>query len=215
MKTKSRREFLIGAGAVMPVAATAALASESVPKKSAFIACPRATGGPNATHFPRTVVQDQHRRKSWFYQDLVRGKLVLISFTSVWGEKRYPILNNLVEVQKMLGDRFEKDVFMYTFTTDPRRDGPDELKKLAEVHGARWRFFGGESDAVREVLTSFNVRGRLNALTWIGNEQTGRWIRRPSRQRPLEIVELVARLSTGDAHKPFLVDRHSVYRQPV
>jgi len=215
MKTKSRREFLIAAGAVLPVAATAALASESVQNKSAFIPCPRATGGPNASHFPRTVVQDQQRHKAWFYQDLIRGKLVLISFTSVWGEKHYPVLDHLVEVQKMLKDRLEKDVFMYTFTTDPRRDGPDELKRLAEAHGARWRFFSGESDAVTEVLTAFNVRGRINALTWVGNEQTGRWIRRPSRQRPLEIVELVARLSTGDAYKPFLVDRHSIYRQPV
>lgn len=215
MKAKSRREFLIGAGTVLPIAATAASIAEPASSKSAFITCPRATGGPNAAHFPRTVVQDQQRRKAWFYQDLLQGKLVLISFTSVWGEKHYPVLDNLLEVRKMLGDRFENDVYMYTFTTDPRRDGPDQLKSLAEEHGARWRFFSGEPNSVREVLTAFNVRGRLNALTWVGNEQTGRWIRRPSRQRPLEIVELVARLSTGDAHKPFLVDRHSGRRNQI
>lgn len=212
MKTKSRREFLIGAGAILPVAAGAALTSDSTTPNPAFIPCPRETGGPNAGHFPRTIVQDQHRRKAWFYQDLLKGKLSLVSFTSVRGEKQYPVLDNLVKVREMLKDRFEKDVFMYTFTTDPHRDGPDELKQLADAHGARWGFYSGEVDSVREVLASFNVRGLLNALTWIGNEQTGRWIRRPSRQAPLEIAELVARLSTGDAHKPFLVDRHSVRR---
>lgn len=212
MERKTRRRFLISAATTLPVAASAIATPGLSENNPAFITCPRSTGGPNAAHFPRTIVQDQQGRKAWFYEDLVKEKLVLISFTSSEGEKKYPMLDNLVKIQEILKDRLDKDVFMYTFTTDPYRDGPEQLKQLADSRGARWRFFSGEVQSVQEVLASFNVRGRLNALTWIGNETTGRWIRRPSRQAPLEIAELVARLSVGKAHKPFLVDRHSVQR---
>jgi protein SCO1 len=209
MKIQSRRSFLASAAATIPVAATAAVAPEVAGGEPVFISCPQAKGGPNAARFPRVIVQDQHKRKAWFYEEFVDGKLVLVSFTSVKGEKQYPVLDNLVKVQDILQDRLGKDVFMYTVTTDPYRDGADELRALADKHGARWRFLSGEAASIQEILVSFNVRGILNALTWIGNEQTGRWIKRPSRQTPLAIAEAVARLSVGKEHKPFLVDRHS------
>lgn len=212
MKTKTRRDFLVSATAALPLAAAAAIDPGSVKNDSAFLSCARAVSGPNAARFPQAIVQDQHKQRAWFYEELVNGRLVLVSFTSVRGEQQYPVLDNLVKLQEILKSRLEKDVFMYTVTTDPYRDGPEELKRLADEHGARWRFLTGEPHSVQEVLTSFNVRGRLNALTWIGNEKTGRWVRKPSRMAPLEIAEVVARLSTGKAHKPFLIDRHSAYR---
>lgn len=207
---KSRRAFLAAAAAAVPAAATAAVASKTDENNPAFKTCPRATGGPNAQRFPQVIVQDQNKKKAWFYEELVNNKLVLVSFTSLKGEKYYPILSNLVKVQDMLADRLGDDVLMYTITTDPHRDSPDGLKALAEQHGAKWQFLTGEPDAIREILASFNARGSITALSWIGNEKTGRWLNKPSRLQPLYIAEAVARLSTGQQHKPFLVDMHSV-----
>ena len=110
----------------------------------------------------------------------------------------------------MILDRVGSHVKMYTVTTDPYHDTPDTLKALAEEHGADWQFLTGAPEDVREILASFNARGSLCALSWIGNEQTGRWLNKPSRLQPLFIAEAVGRLSTGDQHKPFLVDMHSV-----
>ncbi|MBN2701846.1 MAG: SCO family protein [Methylothermaceae bacterium] len=208
MNNKNRRAFLASAAAAVPVAA-AALATGTESKPSPFKTCPRAVGGPNAARFPQVVVEDQHKRKAWFYEELLHDKLALVSFTSVHGERDFPVLENLVKVQALLKERLGKDVFMYTVTTEPYRDGPNALKKLAEAHQARWRFLTGDVQSIREVLTSFNVRGRLSGLVWIGNEQTGRWIKRPTQQPPMAIAEVVARLSVGKNHKPFLVDRHS------
>jgi protein SCO1/2 len=206
---KTRRGF-IAAAAVVPVAATAAAGPKATENNPAFKTCPRAKGGPNAKRFPQVIVQDQNKQKAWFYEELINGKLVLVSFTSVKAEAYYPVLSNLVKVQEMLGDRLGKDVFMYTISTDPYRDTPETLAALATKHGAKWQFLTGEPEAIREVLSSFHARGSIHALSWIGNEQTGRWLNKPSRLHPLYIAEAVARLSTGEHHKPFLVDMRSV-----
>lgn len=209
MNKTTRRTFLAGAAAAVPVAAVAAVAPAAVEDNPAFKSCPRATGGKNASRFPQVIVRDQYGQKSWFYEDLIADKLVLVSFTSVRGEKYYPLLNNLVKVQQMVKDRVGKDVEMYTVTTDPYRDTPEALKTLAEEHGANWRFLTGAPEDIREVLASFNARGSLYGLCWIGNEKTGRWLNKPSRLQPLFVTEAVARLATGKQHKPFLVDDHS------
>lgn len=204
---KTRRAFLAALATAVPAAAIAAPKAE---KPSVFKSCPRSNGGPNADRFPKVIVQDQHKKKAWFYDELVNDKLVLVSFTSVHSEKHYPILDNLVKVQDMLGDRLGKNVFMYTITTKPYRDTPDDLKKLAEEHGAKWQFLTGDNDDIRELLKAFNVHGSISGLAWIGNESTGRWMSKASRQHPLFIAESIVRLSTGKDHKPFLVDMRSV-----
>jgi protein SCO1/2 len=209
MKKNSRRAFL--AGAVTAAASAAAHAAPKVEKNNpAFKVCPRAKGGKTAHRFPQVIVQDQNKQKAWFYEELINDKLVIVNFTSVKGEKYYPILSNLVKVYERLDDELKGDFAMYTVTTDPYRDTPDELKKLAAKHGAKWKFITGEPETIREILASFNARGSLHALTWIGNEKTGRWLNKPSRLHPLYIAEAAVRLSTGKHHKPFLVDMRSV-----
>lgn len=209
MKKTTRRKFLASAAAAIPVAATAAVAP-GTKNNPAFKSCPRARGGKNASRFPQVLVQDQNKQKAWFYEDLIANNLVLVSFTSVKGEKYYPLLDNLVKVQEMIKDRVGTHVKMYTVTTDPYHDTPEDLKALAEKHGADWKFLTGAPDDIREILASFNARGSLYALSWIGNEKTGRWMNKPSRLQPLFIAEAVGRLSTGKQHIPFLVDMHSV-----
>lgn len=210
MKKNTRRAFLASAAMAIPAAASAAVAGSGKKNNPAFKTCPRAKGGKTASRFPQVIVEDQNKRKAWFYEEMINEKLVLVSFTSVKGEQYYPVLDNLVKVQEMLGERLGKDVFMYTITTSPERDSADDLKKLAEKHGANWQFITGEPENIREILGAFNARGSLHALSWIGNEATGRWMNKPSRLHPLYIAEAVARLSTGKYHKPFLIDMHSV-----
>ncbi len=207
---KSRRVFLTSlASLVVPAAATAAGINKK-DTQSVFKNCPRAIGGPTASRFPQVVVQDQNKKKSWFYEELIHDKLVFFSFTSVRGEKLYPIIDNLVKVQAMLEERLGKDVFMYTISTSPEEDSPQELKKLAESKGAKWQFLTGEVDDIRDILAAFGIRGRINGLAWVGNEKTGRWMTKASRQHPLYIAESIARLSIGKDHKPFLIDMRSV-----
>jgi len=210
---KDRRAFVASmtasALALGTGAAAAAVLNHKQGDGAAFKACPVVDRGPNAEHFPQVVLQDQHKEKAWFYEELVNKKLVMVSFTSTRSEAHYPILDNLVKVQEMIGDRLGKTVHMYTITTTPAQDTPQRLKALAEAHGAGWRFFTGQPQQVREVLRAFNVRGIISGLSWVGNDRTGRWLTQASRQHPLYIAEAIARLSTGKDQKPFLIDLRS------
>ncbi len=207
---KNRRAFLASAALAMPTAAMAATGAKVLASPAAIKDCPRAVGGKTAQRFPQVIVQDQHKKKAWFYEELIHNKLVLVNFTSVQGEQHYPIVNNLVKVQAMLAERLGKDVHMYTITTAPHQDSPEKLKALADAQGAQWKFLTGQPEDVREILRAFGVHGAIHGLSWIGNEKTGRWLSKASRQHPLYIAEAVARLSTGEHYKPFLVDMHSV-----
>jgi len=212
---KNRREFLASLAVALPTLAVASTSASAATKNSllnnsAFKDCPRDITGPTAHRFPQVVVTNQHKQKAWFYEELIHDKLVLVNFTSVRGEKHYPIVSNMVKVQNMIGDRLGKDVFIYTISTDPYHDSPESLKELADAHGANWQFLTGDPDDMRGILSGFGIRGTINGLAWIGNEKTGRWMTKASRQHPLYIAEAVARLSTGKHYKPFLVDMHSV-----
>jgi protein SCO1 len=109
---KTRRAFLTTAVGAS-VAVTAVAAPKVTEQTPALMSCSPASGGKNAKLFPHVIVQDQHRRKAWFYEELIKDKLVLVNFTSSRGENYYPIIENMVKVQEMLQDRLDKDVFMY------------------------------------------------------------------------------------------------------
>ena len=207
---KNRRTFLASLAISIPSLVVAKENSVKPDKKSSFKECKRKITGPISHRFPQAVVVDQNKQKTWFYEELIHDKVVLVNFTSVRGEKHFPVIANMVKVQNMIGDRLGKDVFMYTITTDPHHDTPENLKELAKAHGAKWRFITGNPDDIREILNGFGIRGLINGLAWVGNEKTGRWMTKASRQHPLYIAEAVSRLSTGKHFKPFLVDMHSV-----
>jgi len=207
---KTRRAFLASCAVALTGAAAAVTAAPKAPDtQSVFKHCPRATGGPNAKRFPQVIVQDQHKKKSWFYEELINNKLVVVNFTSVRGEEHFPVVKHLVKVQEMLEDRLGEDLFIYTISTRPYEDTPEKLKALADRHGAKWQFLTGEPTSIKEVLHAFGVHGAINGLSWVGNEKSGRWLSKATQQHPLFIAEAVARLSTGKHHKPFLMDLRS------
>ena len=55
---------------------------------------------------------------------------------------------NLVKVQKFLGDRVGRDIFMYSITLKPEQDTPQAMRDFMEMHGVKpgWTFLTGASD---------------------------------------------------------------------
>ncbi|MBA2239074.1 MAG: hypothetical protein H0W24_10325 [Lysobacter sp.] len=206
---KSRRALLMGLGLGLPGLAVAAAtntgAAPAAPKAAA-----RRAGGVHAARFPTVAVTDQTGKQFGnFYDDLVRDKLVLISFASIDGEKRYPIVDNLVKVQQMVRDRLGKDLFMYTVNTRPDKDSVADLKAFADSKGARWQFLTGETAAIDEIKQSLRVMGNIHGLVWMSNDKSGRILSKPARLQPLYLTEALAFLSTGSQHKQFLTDMRS------
>lgn len=166
--------------------------------------CVRPGGGPYAEYFPNVVVHTHEGRKALFYHDLLRGKTVLINCMSVKNEAVYPVTANLVKVQRLLGERLGRDVFMYSLTVDPENDTPRVLSAFAEKQGVGrgWLFLSAEPaavqairgrlfahDAAHQLHGSAVVRDCSMGLVRYGNEAVGLWGSVPAKAEPEWIVK--------------------------
>src|SRR5262245_59497484 len=70
------------------------------------------------------TLRTQDNKEVRFYDDLIKDKTVIINFfyTSCDGKLCDSGTRNLVELQKKLGDRLGRDVFIYSITFDPEHD---------------------------------------------------------------------------------------------
>src|SRR5712691_4901483 len=72
--------------------------------------------GPYGDYFPNLVVWTHEQQQALFYDDLLRGKTVLINCMSIKNDAVYPVTDKLAKVQRLLGDRVGREVFMYSLT---------------------------------------------------------------------------------------------------
>lgn len=99
--------------------------------------------------FPDVVLRTHDNKKVRFYEDLIKNKIVTINFFYANCEGVCPgITANLVKVQKLLGERVGREVFMYSFTLKPEEDTPAVLKQYAESYRVRpgWKFLTGHPE---------------------------------------------------------------------
>lgn len=174
--------------------------------------CARRGNGPYAHRFPSVVVHTHEGRRALFYDDLLRGKTVMINCMSVKNEARVPVTRNLAKVQRLLGDKLGCDLFIYSITVDPEHDTPRVLKAFAEEHQARsgWTFLTGEP-AVIELLRSRlfvsesshdqHRTGPIEdcslALIRYGNEAVGLWGSVPAKTDPKSIAMRLSWIASG------------------
>lgn len=105
-------------------------------------------------YFPNTLLTDQDGRQVHFFDDLIKGKVVVINFIFTSCSDSCPLETaRLRQVQKLLGDRVGKDVFFYSISIDPLSDTPAVLKAYAQRFqvGPGWQFLTGEFADVTEL----------------------------------------------------------------
>src|SRR5437879_6176575 len=99
--------------------------------------------GPRAGYFPNAILRTHQNKPVRFYDDLIKGKVVLINFMYTNCESLCPRQTaNLVAVQRALGDRVGRDIFMYSITLKPEEDTPKLLQEYAKRNGDKpgWLF---------------------------------------------------------------------------
>jgi protein SCO1/2 len=161
----------------------------------------------NGDYFPNVVLRTQEGKKVRFYDDLIRGKTVVINFMYAECERSCPRTTaNLVSVQAALGERVGRDVFMYSITLRPERDTPEELRRYAAVHGAKpgWLFLTGKPrdiELLRRKLGFVDPDPVVDAdrsshigIIRYGNEPLQRWSACPALSSPAEIVRQIESL---------------------
>jgi len=98
-------------------------------------------------YIPNVELTNENNQKVLFYDDLLRGKVVLINFIYTACSGICPLSTaNLIQVQKGFGNHLGRDVFMYSITLDPKTDAPEVLKRYATAFGAKsgWSFLTGD-----------------------------------------------------------------------
>lgn len=126
----NRRNFFASAAAIAP-GASAILA----PRARAAIV--RAVGE-GRKNIPNVRVTSQDGQNFHFYDDLVKGKTVLINFFYAECSGICPrMTSNLARIQAALGDRVGRDTFIYSISLKPEQDTPRRLKEYAQMHHIR------------------------------------------------------------------------------
>lgn len=151
--------------------------------------------------FPNVSLQTHDGRSVRFYDDLIKGRKVIINFTFTSCTGTCPrTSSNLAQVQGMLGDRIGRDIFLVSISIDPEHDTPEKLAEYAKTFNAKagWTFATGRRQDVD------NIRRRLGlwdspdytqhmGLLTFGNEPEGKWGATPALDTPKNIVYYVLR----------------------
>jgi protein SCO1/2 len=158
--------------------------------------------GPQAAHFPNVPLRTQDNRAVRFYDDLVKGKLVIISFMFTSCTDLCPRTTaNLVKVKDALGAHAGRDVFLISVSVDPAHDTPAVLKKYTErFHtGPGWTFVTGRGEDVALIQRKLGVAATDDepdhtGMIVYGNEATGSWSAMPAMLSPGTVARTVLRL---------------------
>ena len=163
-----------------------------------------ANDGPRSGYFPNFVLRTHENKPVRFYDDLIRGKIVVINMMYAQCEGLCPPMTaNLVKVQSLLGDRVGRDIFMYSLSLQPEQDTPDALRGYAAMHGAGpgWLFLTGrprEMDVLRRKLGFFDPdpvvdrdKSQHLGLIRFGNETLDRWAACAALSNPEQIVRSI------------------------
>jgi protein SCO1 len=180
--------------------AQASLAGEQPVQQSR----PAAAPGPSAARFPNVLLTTHEGRPVRFYDDLVKGKVVLINFMYATCTNSCPTFTaNLARTQQLFGDRVGRDVFMYSISLDSEHDTPEILSQYVRNYSVQpgWTFLTGSPTDITTLRRRLGLRdldpvvdadkAQHIGVVLYGNERLDRWAACPALSPPREIVKFV------------------------
>ena len=159
------------------------------------------------SRIPDVNCLDQNGKKLRFHTDLVKGKVVVISF--IYTSCTYlctRIGESTTRLQTALGDRLGRDVYLISVSTDPVTDTPEKLKAWATRLKAKegWTLVTGEKaemDRLLKVLTGDATGIKTHSpLLLIGNEAKNVWAESYAFENPARLIEQIDRVSGTATH---------------
>ena len=163
-------------------------------------------------YFPNFELTTHEGKKVRFYDDLIKDKIVVLNFMYVKCEGVcMPVTMNLKRVQKLLGDRVGRDIFMYSITLKPQEDTPRELKRYVDMHHIKpgWTFLTGKPDEINTLRRSLGFKDAKvkldqdltnhTGMVKYGNEARQWWAMFPGEANAPWIVECIRWMDGPDA----------------
>jgi protein SCO1/2 len=135
-------------------------------------------------YVPNVPVVTQDGKTLNFYDDLIKDKIVVLSFIYTSCKDICPLATaRLGEAQELLGDRVGRDIFFYSISIEPERDTPERLKQYADAFhaGPGWLFLTGLPEDIKTIRYKFGDRrpdlaDHRNDVV-LGNGKTAEWQR--------------------------------------
>ena len=197
--------------ALLQAAPTWAHSDHPAPKGPAAQTAP-APGGTDARgYFTDLELRTQDNQPVRFFSDTMEGRTVVINFIYTNCTDACPLITQkMLQVRDLLGDKFNKDVYFITISTDPARDTPAELKKYAQKQSADipgWVFLTGSKENIATILKKFGSYsdkvGDHSTLLLAGNVPVRRWAKlRPDAQAQLIAERVLVIAADGPQFRP-------------
>ena len=153
-------------------------------------------------YFPNVELTNQDGETLKFYDDVIKGKVVALSFIYARCKDVCPTdTAQMLQIRDILGDRVGKDIFFYSISVDPENDTPAVLKAYMNMFGvpAGWQFLTGKRDDIVLIQKKLGLIGAQafvvrdhNISIMLGNESSGQWIKRSPYENPQMLANLLA-----------------------
>ena len=147
---------------------------------------------------PDLALLDQEGRKVRFYSDLLKDKVIVMSFFYTSCEYVCTMQGEVFsKLQALLGERAGKSVFLVSVTLDPAIDTPEKLKAWGARYGVRpgWTLVTGEEPEMNKLLIKMtgSSAGRTmhSAVTIIGNDRRGAWVGADGVSAPEDLLKII------------------------
>ena len=202
--TDLKRRNLVAALGAAPFVLPVLTAAQSVGTGSKFKVIP-SRERTRDRYFPNLSLTTHEGHTVRFYDDLVKDKIVVFNmFYAKCEGICSPVTRNLCRVQKLLGDRMGKDIFIYSFSLKPKDDNVAALKHYAQMHKVKpgWLFLTGKPDDMELLRRKLgfvdpdpevdkDLSNHIGVLKY-GNEPLERWGGCPGMKSPDAIVEAIS-----------------------
>jgi protein SCO1/2 len=135
-------------------------------------------------YMPNLPVVTQDGKTLRFYDDVIKGKIVVINFIYTNCPDICGLTTaRLSQVEEKLGYTVGRDIFFVSLTVDPENDTPAKLKEYADAFhaGPGWLFLTGKPEDIRAI--NFKLGERSKDLrehrqeVVLGNDAIGLWAR--------------------------------------
>lgn len=159
------------------------------------------------SYFTNLELISQDGERVRFYDDVLRGKVVLVNFIFTNCQAACPLMTrNLTLVRDMLGDQVGDSIHFVSISLDPVRDTPAAMKKFAETHDADqkgWLFLTGEPSSVHRIVAKLGQFSpdleSHSTLMLAANVRTAHWTKIAPNVPPAGVVERLRLLIEDDA----------------
>jgi protein SCO1/2 len=145
---------------------------------------------------PDEQLVDQDGRPVRLYSDLMKGRVVAVNFVfTTCSTICSPMTAVFSRLQRELGERLGRDVYLISISLDPATDTPERLARYAGKFDRRegWTFVTGPADRVKRALAALGgsvaTKESHTPVVLLGNEATGEWTRAYGLSAPRQLAE--------------------------